>query len=515
MPRQAVAAQATALAMQEYVKGMERFLEVEQQVMETFLHRLRPAGGDAVAPAPSTPTFPLLGKITSLAPGQELTAVRQLSQEDDRFLQEHALGGPVSLTDAALRPLIVVPLTMSMEILAEAAAALMPGKVVIGMRDIQAHHWIKVDDVPVTLQISARRMVNAPHEVEVQVRDLGDVAGQDTVSTLPAIRGILVLGDEYPAPPPVSTFSLTAERASRLASTELYDGRLMFHGPCFQGVTGVHRSASDGLVGQLQVLPRGNLFRSNPDPRFVTDPVVLDAAGQLVGFWAAEHLEHGSVVFPYRLDALHIYGPNRPAGEHLTCRVKLQLLGNERIRSDLEILGADGSVWMQLHGWEDRRFDPPKRFHHAWIAPGEALISEPWLTPLSRFPGQDAFECCRLEPLFEPGNTPVERPLGFPRAQPAGAESLPGAPRAGKSPDRMAERQDCRQGCPARVSQKASPTGASSRGHRNHAGRARQPDARGAVGVRAGRRSALVADAFERSGGGHRRRGRRVPASRH
>jgi hypothetical protein len=82
------------------------------------------------------------------------------------------------------------------------------------------------------------------------------------------------------------------------------------------------------------------------NPQFVTDPVVLDAAGQLVGFWTAEHLERGFVVFPYRLERLGIYGSNRPAGEKLTCSVNLQLLGNEGIRSDIEVARGDGTVGM-------------------------------------------------------------------------------------------------------------------------------------------------------------------------
>ena len=39
------------------------------------------------------------------------------------------------------------------------------------------------------------------------------------------------------------------------------------------------------------------------------DPVLLDAAGQLIGFWAADELERGRVVFPFRLAALDVYAP--------------------------------------------------------------------------------------------------------------------------------------------------------------------------------------------------------------
>jgi acyl transferase domain-containing protein/phosphopantetheinyl transferase len=380
---------ASAMVMEEYFKGMEAFLDVEKQVMEAFLKRSR---------MPSMPPrqFPLLGTITSMVPSQELTALRELSLENDLYLRDHALGGQVSFTCPELRPLIVLPLTMSMEILAEAAAALMPAKVLVGMRGVQARHWIQVDDSPAHLQISARR-TNSLNEVSVQVRT--------EKNAVPVIEGIMLFGTEYPVPPKKSASPLTAERTSRLATADLYDGRLMFHGPCFQGVTSIDRSGENGVIGQLRTLPTGNMIRSVPSPNFVTDPVVLDAAGQLVGFWAAEYLQSGFVVFPYHLEQLRIYGPNRPAGEQLTCRVSLQLKGNDGIRSDIEIAGADGAVWMQLEGWADRRFSPPPRFHRAWTNPREAMMSEPWQTPLADVRGKGDFECCTLKSLFEPGGS--------------------------------------------------------------------------------------------------------------
>jgi acyl transferase domain-containing protein len=391
--RAPVNASASPEAMQMYFRSMETFLDVETQVMEAFLHRTK--SGTKPAKSALSRSFPLLGTITSMLPMQELTAVRQLGQEQDLFLRDHALGGAVALTVPELRPLIVLPLTMSMEILAEAASALLPGKVLVGMRDVQARHWIQVDDAPVNLRISARCVAGSPNEVSAQVR----VENGAT----PVVEGIMVFGEDYPAAPMASSSGGNAERISRLASAELYDGRLMFHGPCFQGVEGIDRSGPNGVVAKLRVLPAGSLFRSDANPRFVTDPVALDAAGQLVGFWAAEYLQRGFVVFPYQLARLRIYGPNRAAGVSLTGSVSLQLQGNEGIVSDIEIAGADGTVWMRMEGWADRRFDPPPRFHRAWTAPRETMMSEPWKTSAESFTNHAEFECCRLESVFEPG----------------------------------------------------------------------------------------------------------------
>ena len=41
-----------------------------------------------------------------------------------------------------------MPLAMSIEILAEAASCLLPGRTVIGMRDLRAHRWLAFQETP-------------------------------------------------------------------------------------------------------------------------------------------------------------------------------------------------------------------------------------------------------------------------------------------------------------------------------------------------------------------------------
>ncbi len=371
---QAVAASVTpasATVMQQYFAGMQTFLDVETQVMQAFLRR---TGTQPSAPARRD--FPLLGTVEALLPNQQLTARRTLDVAEDTFLLDHALGRLISLTDTSLRSMMVVPMTVGMEILAEAAVALMPGYLLTGMRDVKAHHWIRVDDEPVPLQISARRLDGPTPEVAVQVVNAND-------SRL-LLEGIMLLGTAYPAAPNTSTIPQSANQRSALASADLYEGgRLMFHGPCFQGVATVDRSGPNGVDGTLRTIPPGGLFRSNSAPNFVVDPVLLDAAGQLVGFWAAEHLARGFVVFPYYLRRLHLFGPPRPAGEQLLCRLRIELREMDLTTSDIEIMAPDGTVHMLLEGWADRRFDPPKQLHAGWTRPKETTISERWATPLA------------------------------------------------------------------------------------------------------------------------------------
>ena len=93
------------------------------------------------------------------------------------------------------------------------------------------------------------------------------------------------------------------------------------------------------------------------------DPVVLDAAGQVIGFWTAEHLDRGRVDLPVpRSTRSTSSGRQRPAGEALTCSAAIELVGDQLVRSDIDVVGGDGEPWMRLTGWEDKRFDVPAQF---------------------------------------------------------------------------------------------------------------------------------------------------------
>src|SRR5262245_48831781 len=190
------------------------------------------SGTSATCSVESISSFPLLGTIVSLTPGRELVACRVLDLEEDVFLKDHALGRDISVTDQNLRGLSIVPLTISMEILAEAAAVLVPNKLVIGMKDIRAYRWIGLDEGQLTLQVFARYKASTSEpEVVVQVKEWVDSA-LAVQPTTPIIEGTVVFGDDYPAQSPAGDFTLRSERPSKWSSERLY-ADVMFHGPSF------------------------------------------------------------------------------------------------------------------------------------------------------------------------------------------------------------------------------------------------------------------------------------------
>ncbi len=327
---------------------------------------------------PTDESLPLAGKVV-FRDQDTLRCRRTFSFAEDPYLNDHVLSGPISSLDPERRGLAVVPFTVSMEMMAEAASLLVPQRLVVGLRDIRTHRWIPVDEKGFTLEVEARRIAlnSDTPEVEIQVREAADAPLSKPIPGAPIMTAVVRFAEQYPLPPEPSAFRLKEERPSRWDPERLYPEG-MFHGPAFQAVKSVDRCGEDGATATFEVLSFDRLLRDRPAPAFRMDPLVLDAAGQLVGFWTAERLETGFIVFPYRCDTLTLYGPLQETGARIACRARIELFGHLQVRSDIELFTAEGKPWMTVKGWEDKRFDLPASFHRFWKDPIREALSEDW-----------------------------------------------------------------------------------------------------------------------------------------
>ncbi|MCI0588978.1 MAG: polyketide synthase dehydratase domain-containing protein, partial [Planctomycetes bacterium] len=308
--------------------------------------------------------------------GEEIATPIVLRLDEARFLKDHCLGRDVSLADRGLSGLPIVPLTMTMEILAEAACALAPGRVVTGMREVRGHRWLTLPEGEIRMLAVARRRPGAGEEtVEVRLHAAPEGDGEAQGALL--AEAVIVLGRSAAVPPEAGPFDLRAARPSRWESERLYrEG--MFHGAAFQGVVSMDRWGEDGAEATLRVPAASDHFADRRQPHYVADPVLLDLPGQVVGFWTAEHLDRGYVVFPFRLERLDLFGDRAKEGETFSCRARIALEGEGQVRSDLDVVAADGTLRARLEGWWDRRFDLPRPFARLLLSPVDAEVGDPW-----------------------------------------------------------------------------------------------------------------------------------------
>jgi acyl transferase domain-containing protein/phosphopantetheinyl transferase/acyl carrier protein len=353
--------------------------------------------------------WPWIGTIETLEPGRLLVAARMLDVNDDPVAEHHTLGGRrVSALDPNRKGLPVVPFTVMAEMLAQAAAVLVPDRALIALRDVQAHKWIRYEDEPIMLELRAHRDPSRPDEVRVAIVNKGSKIARRPAGEGPVVEGVVVFGAAREEGPVAEPFELAEAGPCRFTADELYRDQWLFHGPALRALTWVGRSSLHGIEGTLRVLPRRPILRSSDPPRLLTDAIVLDAFTHLLGCWGLDKLPEGDVIFPLRLVELTFYGLDPPEGAEVACRIAVRELGRHRVRIDAEVVAPGGRVWVRITGWEDWRFYWPGRYRDHLRMPDRVFVGEPLALPGL---AQDLNACVRavwLEPPADMGK-PVWR----------------------------------------------------------------------------------------------------------
>lgn len=358
----------SAGVMVDYLAVMERFLDVQREVMEAFLAGHAVPGGIPLevpdfrdlAEVEAPRRYALLERIEQFKPGVSVVYRRTMDEREDLFADDHTLGGRgVSRVDPGQNGLPVLPMTFSLEAMAEAAAVLVPGKVVVAIRNVRLHRWLPFDPDPTTLEVRASvltaDLTTGMAEVKADVRDLGNSFQKDGKV---ASEATLVLADRYPDPPDPLHFDLTDEATYKSTVEDLR--RNMFHGPLFQMIRSLDRIGREGIEGTLEVQPRTGWFRSNPDPDIVLDPVLMDAAMHMLGAW---HLEQpdwtGRILLPFEVQRIDFFGPAPPIGSRLIVRGHNEQESPRHYRHGLEVFDPEGRLWLRLSGAGYWRFYLP------------------------------------------------------------------------------------------------------------------------------------------------------------
>lgn len=302
------------------------------------------------------------------------TTHRILSLVNDPYLADHSLlQAPAGAPASARFP--IMPMTGTIALIADAAAVLVPERVVIGVRGVRALRPLTVER-EITLIIESTEKHGEDLTVVPVVVD-GRVGGGPREAYA---RGTVLLADTYPAPPALRELPLTDEREPNADMAAFYADRWMFHGPAYQGVRELTAIAADGVRGVVSEL-------SAPG-------ALLDAAGQLLGYWVATQPQNG-LALPVTIGSVSFYGPQPEPGTLFAGTVHVRSTTPVEVVADLDLHDHDGRLWCHITGWTDRRLEGDPRTLEAYRHPdrvplarrqdgGWHLLVEPWTDPAAR-----------------------------------------------------------------------------------------------------------------------------------
>ena len=227
----------------------------------------------------------------------------------------------------------VVPLTMEVMLVREAAEEVLPQLKVIEVEQIQAYRWLAVAE---------------PLDVEIRLQGIDATTIEAEI--VGYFRARLRLAADYPAAPTANFDALRKPRATAVPAAELYSEGWMFHGPAYQGVAEFQAIGDDGIDGLLRV-PAGK-------------GALLDNMGQLAGYWVMEQ-EENCLAMPIGVDRIRFHTPDPLPGEMLAARIRIDELDELNCVTRHELRDASGTLRIAIDGWRTRRYSMDKSF---WVA---------------------------------------------------------------------------------------------------------------------------------------------------
>lgn len=366
---------ALAGVMADYFDLMRGFLDQQRAVMD------RASAGafdsETLAPAadPVTAATPFLDEIVA-HDADRLKARCHLSLSRDQFLRDHVLSGPVSADDPQLSGLSCVPLMVSLEIMAQACAAL-AGRVDVGVvRQVRAYDWIALDAGEVELTVEARGL---PGDPAAFVAELSGPAGR--LVSAEYVFGPESAGWQLPPAP-----ALVQWRPARWNDDGLYTSG-MFHGPVFQSIRHIHGWDDAGIDAELSPVSLHGFFDPAAPATLVLNPVLLDAMGQLAAYWIAEFAGTDFNCFPSTIERIELYQTCPADRDGLQLRARQQSLdasSNDIAaprRWAFECADAQGQPLVRVRGLVNVFYPVPNRFYQVRRAPVSGWLGEPAAGP--------------------------------------------------------------------------------------------------------------------------------------
>jgi acyl transferase domain-containing protein/phosphopantetheinyl transferase len=318
--------------------------------------------------------LPLISRVLE-QDSEQIQAEADVDMSTQRYLRDHILyASHVSDRDPELHGLAVVPLAVSLELLAEAAALIAVETYLVAIENVRAHNWIALDRGALTLQLRARRLSSERSEERIHANI--------SAGTQLLFEGTVVFAAQALDDAPLLA-DLTTPRVPLWNDSQLYTTG-MFHGPLFHSVRHLIAWDDGGMDLELADTPTAGFLYDDSTPALLLNPVLLDAVGHLTAFWIAQREGTDFSSFPSQIARIDLVYP----GEQATsgCRLRGRLAFSAEVdggrgrflEGNYDCVDGAGRALFRIHGWRDRFFSVPNRFYFARYRPREGWYGDDW-----------------------------------------------------------------------------------------------------------------------------------------
>jgi acyl transferase domain-containing protein/NADP-dependent 3-hydroxy acid dehydrogenase YdfG len=239
----------------------------------------------------------------------------------------------------------VLPLALIMEWLAEGAVQRNPGLVVYGIDNLRLYKGVILDSGKSSaVEIRVGKAIRTGPHFIVPAELVGALANGREVAHA---RAEIVLADRYEAAARelAETDLLTYSRSPQ----EIYH-TILFHGPSLQGIERVEGLGERQVAGWVGTSPEPSEWIDQPNRRgWLTDPLAIDSAFQLVVLWCRDRL--GANSLPTAVGGYRQFRRSFPP-EGVRVLAEIRSATDSRAVVDIEFLDADGMLVARLGSYE-------------------------------------------------------------------------------------------------------------------------------------------------------------------
>ncbi|MDR2106367.1 MAG: hypothetical protein LBP24_03060 [Coriobacteriales bacterium] len=342
---------ATANAnMQDAIKVQNELLQLFEQLPVELGSSVSPTGQTVVSRGQTVVS-------TDAAAPQTTTATRKtaapevfeeaihLTFEDHPYLIDHSIIRQPRDWDCQDDLNIVVPLTMTIELLAEAGLRYAGGRKLLKMKNISAYRWVEVErGFEGTMRVTRKK----PHILDVEL--LGHAKAE------------LEFGEEWPEPPEEfrGVLDLGEQIMPNRSAQELYE-QYAFHGPQYQSNTvmlGIHSRGTRSLAERKE--GKGSL---------------LDITGQQLGLFLHLTQTKAVISFPVRIKELSFYADFLDQDGVFECSMLIKKTSDLSITADM-VLKREEKIWGTARGFVCQRFESAPVIWHIILRPQSTLLAD-------------------------------------------------------------------------------------------------------------------------------------------
>lgn len=393
-------------AFADFQRTMQTFLQTQESVMRAKasgrppLLPTAPAAPKSVAPTPVPPVaqkaasqpiaaavvadrkLPFIDVLLEHEPGSRLVAECEIDLARHRFLLDHTFfGRNLSKQDPTLTALPIVPLALTLELMAEAAVKLFPEFTAFAASDIVVSRWLAMETPTRRVRMVAQAESVTAVRVTVLEADKEGMQGEIAAATIELAPETPDLG----AP----RFRASATLPPPWPPQDLY-GKVLYHGPTFQGIDEVEKWGADNVLCRVHEPDIAHIFPGGRHDDLVFPVQLIDTASQIPGLvngnWAAEG-PTCTLAFPNHIQRLEV-SAHRSSNPRMSA-VSTLVQDDKKMTSETEIVDADGRVVLRYLGKVEEVVRFPLGLYQAAAQPTKIFCSRDLADGFRHVPGID------------------------------------------------------------------------------------------------------------------------------